>query len=63
MVARKRYSFFINESQAAALKLLKEREERTEAELIREALTEYLRRKGAMEKAPRPRAINTRKRG
>jgi hypothetical protein len=60
MVAKKRYSFFITETQAAALKELKDRTGSAEGELIRQALNEFLERKGVM-KADRKRA-ETRKR-
>lgn len=53
MVARKRYSFFINENQAAGLKLVKESEGISEAEQIRQALNEWLRKRGALKTAPR----------
>lgn len=60
MVAKKRYSFFITEPQAEALKALKERTGSAEGELIRQALNEFLERKGVM-KADRPR-VSPRKR-
>lgn len=60
MVARKRYSFFINENQAEGLKLVKEAEGISEAEQIRQALNEWLRKRGALKTAPR-RAVTRRK--
>jgi hypothetical protein len=54
MVAKKRYSFFITETQAVALKVLKERTGSAEGELIRQALNEFLERKGVL-KVDRPR--------
>lgn len=53
MVAKKRYSFFITEAQAAALKELKEQTGSAEGELIRQALNEFLERRGVMKAAPR----------
>jgi hypothetical protein len=60
MVARKRYSFFINENQAAGLKLVKERDDISEAEQIRQALNEWLKKQGAL-KTARRRASTRRK--
>jgi hypothetical protein len=48
MVDKKRYSFFITASQAEALKRLKDLEGTSEAESIRQALNEYLTRKGVL---------------
>ncbi len=53
MVARKRYSFFINETQADGLKLVKEREGTSESEQIRQALNEWLKKRGALKTALR----------
>jgi len=55
MVAKKLYSFYITEPQARGLKDLKERTGSSESELIRQALNEFLERKGAM-KSERKRA-------
>jgi hypothetical protein len=60
MLQRKRYSFWINEAQAAGLKRVKELEGISESEQIRQALNNWLRKKAAL-KAERPRA-GTRKR-
>lgn len=48
MVAKKRYSFFITEWQASALKELKEQTGSAESELIRQALNEFLERNGVV---------------
>jgi hypothetical protein len=62
MSPRKRYSFWINDVQAAGLKLVKESEDISESEQIRQALNEWLKKKGALKvKTQRPRAV-TRKR-
>jgi hypothetical protein len=61
---RRRYSFWINEAQAAALKRVKEAEGITESEQIRQALNDWLKRRGALKtQSPRPRGQNPRKRG
>lgn len=60
MASRKRYSFWIEDEQAAGLKLVKDRDGISESEQIRRALNEWLRTKGAV-KAERKRA-GTRKR-
>jgi len=57
---RKRYSFWINDAQATGLKLVKETEDISESEQIRQALNEWLKKKGAL-KTERRRAV-TRKR-
>jgi hypothetical protein len=49
MVDKKRYSFFITASQAEALKRLKDLEGTSEAESIRQALNEYLTKKGVLQ--------------
>jgi hypothetical protein len=51
MVDKKRYSFFITAPQAEALKRLKDLEGTTEAESIRQALNEYLAKKGVLQSA------------
>jgi hypothetical protein len=56
MVEKKRYSFFITEPQAKALKRLKEIEGTSEGESIRQALNEYLERKGVLDMPTRRRA-------
>jgi hypothetical protein len=45
-MARKKYSFYIEESQADALKAVKERDGVLESEQIRRALNEWLKRMG-----------------
>jgi hypothetical protein len=60
MSPRKRYSFWINDTQAAGLKLVKESEDISESEQIRQALNEWLKKRGAL-KTDRKRA-STRKR-
>lgn len=61
MVEKRRYSFFITEPQAAGLKALKERDGTSESESIRQALNEYLRRKGALEAKTASRRAYTRR--
>lgn len=60
MTPRKMYTFYIDPDLAEGLKALKERTGAPEAESIRRALAEYLRKHGVI-KAERPRAP-TRKR-
>jgi hypothetical protein len=43
---RKRYSFWINEAEAQGLKAIKEAEGTTESEQIRQAIRDWLKRKG-----------------
>ena len=54
MTPRKRYSFWINDVQAAGLKTVKQAEDVTESEQIRQALNDWLKKKGVM-KAERKR--------
>lgn len=61
MTPRKRYSFWINDVQAAGLKAVKESEDISESEQIRQALNEWLTKKGVTVKSERKRAV-TRKR-
>ena len=58
---RKRYSFWINDVQAAGLKAVKDSEDITESEQIRQAINLWLKRKGVAVKSDRKRAV-TRKR-
>lgn len=44
--ARKRYSFWINEAEAEGLKAIKEAQGTTESEQIRQAIRDWLKRKG-----------------
>ena len=60
MTPRKLYNFYIDPELAEGLKALKEKTGAPEAESIRRALFEYLRKQGVI-KADRKRAI-TRKR-
>ena len=63
MPPKKLYSFWINEAEAVGLKELKEQEGVSESEQIRQAIRDYLRKKGVTwRQAPRKRAV-TRKRG
>lgn len=50
---RKRYSFWINEAEAQGLKAIKEAEGTTESEQIRQAIRDWLKRKGVTEKSQR----------
>jgi hypothetical protein len=61
MTPRKRYSFWMNDAQAEGLKAVKASEDISESEQIRQALNEYLRKKGVMPEPERKRAV-TRKR-
>jgi hypothetical protein len=61
MPGRKRYSFWINETQAAGLKQVKESEDISESEQIRQAINDWLKKKGVTAKAERKRGA-TRKR-
>ena len=57
MSPKKRYTFFIDDELDAGLKSLKERDGIAEAEAIRRAIGEFLKRKGiGTKKAPRKRA-------
>jgi hypothetical protein len=49
MLKRKRYTFWINEVQAEALKRLKERDGTSEGESVRLALNAYLRKQGVLQ--------------
>ena len=59
-MARKLYNFYIDPELADGLKVLKEQTGAPEAESVRRAIAEYLRKMGVI-KAERPRA-QTRKR-
>jgi hypothetical protein len=62
MTPRKRYSFWMNDVQAAGLKAVKAAEDISESEQIRQALAAWLRKKkGVIEKSEHSRA-RTRKR-
>jgi hypothetical protein len=60
MTPRKRYSFWINDVQAAGLKAVKQAEDVTESEQIRQALNDWLKKKGVM-KSERKRAATRRR--
>lgn len=47
MPTKRRYSFWINEAEAEGLKAVKDAEGIAESEQIRQAIRDYLRRKGA----------------
>lgn len=49
VVTRKRYTFWITDVQADALKRVKDAEGTSESEQIRQALNEWLKKKGAIE--------------
>ena len=61
MTPRKRYSFWIDDEQAAGLKVVKDRDGAPESEQIRRAINDWLEKKDVRKKAKRPRAV-TRKR-
>ncbi len=62
MTPRKRYSFWINDVQADGLKAVKAAEDITESEQIRQAINDWLRKKGVTsKKAPNRRAGTQRK--
>jgi hypothetical protein len=50
---RKRYSFWINDRQADGLKQVKAAEDITESEQIRQALNDWLAKKGVSVTAPK----------
>jgi hypothetical protein len=56
MTPRKRYSFWINDVQADGLKAVKQAEDITESEQIRQAINDWLKKKG-VKKADRKRSI------
>lgn len=60
MTPRKRYSFWINDVQAEGLKAVKAADDISESEQIRQAINDWLKKKG-VKKAERKRA-STRKR-
>jgi hypothetical protein len=49
VVTRKRYTFWITDVQAAGLKRVEDAEGTSESEQIRQALNEWLTKKGAIE--------------
>lgn len=60
-MTKRRYTFWIDERQAAGLRQVKDMEGIAESEQIRSAIRDYLRRKGMQSKAERKR-VTTRKR-
>jgi hypothetical protein len=62
MTPRKRYSFWINEVQADGLKQIKETEDISESEQIRQALNDWLEKKGISPKRAERKRVATRKR-
>ncbi len=52
MTPRKRYSFWINDVQAEGLKAVKAAEDISESEQIRQALNDWLKKKGVPKKSP-----------
>ena len=61
MTPRKRYSFWIDDEQAAGLKVVKDRDGAPESEQVRRAINDWLEKKDVRKKTKRPRAV-TRKR-
>ena len=59
-MSRRRYSFWINDAQAEGLKAVKAADDISESEQIRQALNEWLKKKGVMRKTRRQ--ANPRKR-
>jgi hypothetical protein len=51
MTPRKKYSFYIEDEQAEALKAIKERDGVLESEQIRRALNDWIEKKGVTTKA------------
>jgi hypothetical protein len=60
---RKRYSFWINDVQAAGLKTIKQAEDISESEQIRQAINEWLRKKGISTTKTPSRRAGTRRKG
>ena len=54
MTPRKRYSFWINDVQADGLKAVKQAEDITESEQIRQAINDWLKKKGVKTERKRP---------
>ena len=63
MTPRKRYSFFIDEELEVGLKTLKRRDGMPEAEAVRRAVAEFLKRKGIKTQKVGHKQAVTRKRG
>ena len=62
MTPKKRYSFFIDDELDAGLKALKQRDGIAEAEAIRRAIGEFLKRKGIGTKKADRKRVSARKR-
>ena len=60
MAPRRKYSFYIEEHQAEALKVVKDRDGILESEQIRRALNDWFDKKGVM-RAERKRAVTRRR--
>jgi hypothetical protein len=63
MPVRKRYSFWINEAEAEGLKAVKRADGITESEQIRQAIRDWLKKKGVMETRGGPKTPRRQKRG
>ena len=61
MTPRRKYSFYIDDEQADALKRIKERDGVLESEQIRRALNDWIEKKGVTVKATSRRARTRRK--
>lgn len=59
MTPKRRYTFWINESEAEGLKHVKDEEEIAESEQIRQAIRDWLKKKG-VKKSGRKRASTRR---
>ena len=55
VMTRRRYSFWINDQQAAGLKAVKQAEDISESEQIRQAINEWLKKKGVIVRTQRSR--------
>lgn len=62
MTPKKLYSFWINEAEAQGLKEVKEVEGISESEQIRQAIRDYLRRKGVTWRQADRKRVGARKR-
>lgn len=61
MSPRKKYSFYIDDSQAEALKQIKERDGVLESEQIRRAIDDWIEKRGVNVKAASRRSLKRRK--
>jgi hypothetical protein len=62
MTSKRRYTFWINEAEAKGLKVVKDDEGIAEGEQIRQAIRDWLRRKGVTRQADRRRGVKPRRR-